>query len=399
MILSETLIARLERVHSRPQVFVALIALLGTLLLGSSLIAWQSSQEQRSLAAAYKQTQRVLRSAAAVKIATLNMTRGERGYLLTGQERYLEPYTTGYRDLVSSLDDLARYTRDDAANREAIDAVRAASASYFDDLERVVTLARAGNGDEAMAIVRSNDARDGIVAINRSLDSIIESERARLRLLADHVERATVTLLRFIYVMSITGLSLLVLSVFSAIALRRSFARERGYREELRKKAETDELTGIANRRQLLTYLDHRIAEARRTGVPLSFALVDIDHFKRVNDTYGHGVGDEAIRHVVRVAQKAVRVNDMIGRLGGEEFGIVLPKSSEENAYVVCERLRTRLHELGFVPVDGQQVMLTISSGIACLTEEDDAASLIERADKALYEAKRSGRDQVKLAA
>jgi diguanylate cyclase (GGDEF)-like protein len=118
-----------------------------------------------------------------------------------------------------------------------------------------------------------------------------------------------------------------------------------------------------------------------------------------VNDNSGHGVGDEAIRYVVRTAQRVVRINDRIGRLGGEEFGIVLPKSSQESSAVVCERMRQRLREHAFPLGPGQTLQVTISSGVASLTDEDDAASLIARADAALYEAKRCGRDMVKLAA
>jgi diguanylate cyclase (GGDEF)-like protein len=94
-----------------------------------------------------------------------------------------------------------------------------------------------------------------------------------------------------------------------------------------------------------------------------------------------------------------VRVNDLIGRLGGEEFGIILPKADADSAYIVCERLRLRLREDNMPLDEKQRLHLTISSGIACLTDEDDAASLIERADKALYTAKRDGRDQVRFAA
>jgi diguanylate cyclase (GGDEF)-like protein len=158
-------------------------------------------------------------------------------------------------------------------------------------------------------------------------------------------------------------------------------------------------LTGVANRRQLLTVLDQRIAEARANGTALSFAMFDLDNFKSVNDTHGHAVGDRAIRHVVRTALRMVRLNDMIGRLGGEEFGIILPKAAQDNAFVVCERLRKRLREDAMPLDDQQRLHMTISSGIACLTDEDDASSLMDRADKALYAAKRDGRDQVRLAA
>ena len=253
-----------------------------------------------------------------------------------------------------------------------------------------------GNPDSP---VRRAHTRDGVAAIDKYADGIIEAERVRLRTLTFHDDRVTSTLRRFIYLMSCAGLCLLLLAILSALALRRSFARERTYRDELQVRADTDALTGVANRRQLLFILDQRIAEARLAGTSLSFAMFDLDNFKRVNDTHGHAIGDRAIRHTVRTALRMVRVNDLIGRLGGEEFGIILPKADGDNAFAVCDRLRLRLREDSMPLDEERQLHLTISSGVACLTDEDDAASLIERADMALYTAKRDGRDQVRLAA
>ncbi|MBB4859931.1 diguanylate cyclase (GGDEF)-like protein [Novosphingobium chloroacetimidivorans] len=396
--LSDWLIRKVDQLHGKAHYFVASIALMGTLLVGSSLIAWRSSEEQRHLATAYTQTLRVLRAANEVKIGTLNTLRGEGGFLLTGEGSELEFYFSGRRRLAQSLDELDRYAVG-GEEQKSINRLRHEVGTFLMSVDEVVRIARAGRMNEARSAVGPAGIRSGIAAIDRTADGILENERSRLFDLRSHVERVTRTLLRFFYLMSFAGLCLLVLAVLSAVALRRSFARERSYQAELRKRAETDELTGVANRREILAYLDKRIAEARRLNTPLSFAMFDIDNFKRVNDTHGHAVGDEAIRHVVSHAQGATRINDRIGRMGGEEFGVVLPKSSEDNAYVVCERMLNRLRANPFAAGDDLQLMVTISTGIASLTDEDDAASLIERADKALYEAKRSGRDQVRMAA
>jgi diguanylate cyclase (GGDEF)-like protein len=399
MSLTDSLTRVLYRLHGRAHYFVASIALLGTLLLGSSLVAWQSSREQQSMALAHKQTLLILRSANNVKLSTLNALRGERGFLLTGDAAYLEPYLHGREDLATSLDDLEALTRDEPEGTDAVAHLRSAVSNYLSQLGTTVTMARSGHGERAIEMVRHAGSGDGIAAVDQHVNGIIQSERVRLGTLIGHSSAVTATLLRFIYLMSFTGICLLVLAVLSGVALRRSFVRERSYRDELQKRADTDELTGVANRRQLLTVLDRRIAEARLTGTPLSFALFDLDNFKRVNDTYGHAVGDRAIRHVVRTALRMVRVNDLIGRLGGEEFGVILPKAASDSAFTVCERLRQRLRDEGMPLDEEHKLWMTISSGIASLTDEDDAASLIERADKALYAAKHGGRDQVRLAA
>lgn len=399
MSLIESLTSKLIRLDGKAHYFVGSIALLGTLLVGSSLVAWQSSREQQSMAAANVDTIKILRSANAVKLATLNALRGERGYLLTGDAAYLDPYLKSREALADNLDELDRATKGKAKDEDAVAQLRAAVSRYLTQLGSNVALTRKGERTAAIAHVRRAHTKDGIAAIDKYADGIIEDERLRLRRLTVHASRVTTTLLRFVYLMSFAGVCLLVLAILSAVALRRSFARERTYRDELQVRAETDELTGVANRRRLLTVLDRRIAEARQAGTALSFAMFDLDNFKRVNDTHGHAIGDRAIRHVVRTALRMVRVNDLIGRLGGEEFGIILPKADGDNAFIVCERLRVRLREDSMPLDEDQRLRLTISSGIACLTEQDDAASLIERADKALYAAKHDGRDQVRLAA
>lgn len=395
---TETLIERLDQLHGKAMYFIVSMALMGALLVGSSLVAWQSSREQQRLTEAHWHTLRILSAAGAVRVGALDMLRGERGYLLTGDAAHLTSYDSGRAKLDDGLERLQLHARNRQELAQVAEVEEAADA-YRLDVEAIVSIARSDGLEAAQRIVKESGGRDGAAPIADRVERLLEEGKLRLKALTVEVDDATATLLGFVYLMSFAGLCLLVLAAISAVALRRSYARERAYRVELRKRAETDELTGVANRRELLCYLDKRIAEARRTNTPLSFAMFDIDNFKRVNDNYGHCVGDEAIRYVVRTAQKVVRLNDRIGRMGGEEFGIVLPKSSQENAATVCERMRERLREQGFPVGPGEKLQVTISSGVARLTDEDDAASLIERADKALYEAKRSGRDMVKLAA
>ena len=399
MALADTLIHKLDILNRKAHFFVASIALLGTLLVGSSIVAWQSSREQQSLAEAFNQTQMILRTAHEVKMATRDALRGERGFVLTGNAAYLELDVKGRDNVAQSFTRLERAARDSPERVEALRKLRRTVFVYLQQLRDVLAVARKGEHDRAVEMVRRGGVDDGLSAIDLHVDGIIEIERVHLQAMKDHYRAFIATLLRFIYLMSATGLGLLLLSVLSALALRRSFARERIYRDELQKRAGTDELTGVANRRQLLTVLDIRIAEARASGMPLSFAMFDLDNFKNVNDTHGHAVGDRAIRHVVRTALRMVRVNDLVGRLGGEEFGIILPKATQDNAFIVCERLRMRLRDESMPLGDDRLLHLTISSGIACLRDDDDAASLMDRADKALYTAKRDGRDQVRLAA
>lgn len=158
-----------------------------------------------------------------------------------------------------------------------------------------------------------------------------------------------------------------------------------------------DSLTGLFNRRYMLAQLDRELARARRYGHRLSLLMLDLDHFKEVNDTHGHQVGDEVLRHFARVARRTVRGSDLLARYGGEEFLLVMPETERDGALEAAERLRAALTGTP-IAIGEDRLRVTVSIGIVTY----DAASLpqtkerlIEEADKALYASKDAGRDQV----
>ncbi len=161
--------------------------------------------------------------------------------------------------------------------------------------------------------------------------------------------------------------------------------------------ANTDMLTGLPNRRHTLAFLEKALAGAREHGAPLAVAMFDIDHFKRINDTYGHAVGDDVIRRVAQRAKAALREEDMLGRIGGEEFVCILQRASAQAAEIVAERVRKAV-ETGTGEQEGQPGA-TISVGLAIYDGEPDIEELMHRADKALYAAKREGRNRMRRAA
>jgi diguanylate cyclase len=156
--------------------------------------------------------------------------------------------------------------------------------------------------------------------------------------------------------------------------------------------ARTDPLTGLANRRALNQELERRIAQLQRQGTPLSLLLVDVDHFKRFNDTHGHQAGDEMLCSMARVFRDAVRDMDLATRYGGEEFAIVLPGTVLEDAKCAAERVRRAAAEIELT-FRGAKLRDTVSVGLAQATETDDPQSLLRRADDALYAAKEAGRN------
>lgn len=181
--------------------------------------------------------------------------------------------------------------------------------------------------------------------------------------------------------------------------LNRTLTREvearRHLEAELLHLAATDSLTGIANRRRLLERTGEELRRARRFGHPLALLLVDLDHFKRVNDNWGHATGDRALLRVAEICGATVRDIDLAARLGGEEFAVLLPVITPEAAKEVGERLRRAIETIGLEADDGTPIPLTASIGVAVMASGDTPESLLGRADQAMYEAKRSGRNRM----
>jgi two-component system cell cycle response regulator len=166
------------------------------------------------------------------------------------------------------------------------------------------------------------------------------------------------------------------------------------YHEILFRMTVTDGLTNLSNRKQLDAMLSEEIPRARRHGRDLSVLMLDIDHFKGINDTHGHLTGDAVLRGLASILQKRLRPNDRLGRYGGEEFCAILPETSLANAARIAEDLRAIVEAYAFVAED-KQIRVTISIGAGCLGEGMSVADLYRCADEMLYKAKRAGRNRV----
>jgi len=166
--------------------------------------------------------------------------------------------------------------------------------------------------------------------------------------------------------------------------------------QRLRELARTDWLTGVMNRRHFMEIADQEVSRSRRYTKSLSVLMLDLDHFKNINDRYGHAAGDEVLVAFVRECQRLLRDEDSLARMGGEEFAILLPETGLEQALVVAEKLRKAIE---FNPVDRQgelSISLTVSIGCCELSEEHhDIEMMLSKADQALYRAKKMGRNQV----
>jgi diguanylate cyclase len=159
-----------------------------------------------------------------------------------------------------------------------------------------------------------------------------------------------------------------------------------------------DQLTGSLNRRGLDDIFEREADRADRRGIPLCAAMLDLDNFKKLNDTHGHAAGDEALIHIVRIVKQTLRSIDVIARYGGEEFLIVMPETSLDEAAMAMTRVQREL-TTHFFSYNDQRLFITFSAGVALRNPHESQESVLERADKAMYEAKRSGKNRVVKAA
>ncbi len=162
----------------------------------------------------------------------------------------------------------------------------------------------------------------------------------------------------------------------------------------LEHEALTDGLTGMHNRRYFDDAMNEYLDQFRKIDKPIGLMILDLDHFKKVNDTYGHDVGDEVLRQIARCLQEFTRYHDVVARLGGEEFAVVAPNMSRESLFKLADRIRYAISSLN-IKSGNVQLRVTMSIGLAIWDHKETAEELYKRADMQLYQAKRTGRNRV----
>jgi len=374
------------------------LLVLAALLLGSSWLTFHTSAQQRIAQQWERHTRDVLALTADLRLAALSTIRGERGYLLTHDESFLVPYHQGSARMADAMPLLARAVEDNVPQRERVARLEGKVDHHLSVMGTFIGLERDGQHDVVAQRIRSGEGKHSLEAIMADLDAIEAQETRLLRERSAASLRAAERGELFEHLLGVVGGLLLVLGMLAGYALRVSLAREAAARANLHRIATTDELTGLANRREALNGIDRMIGSARRHDRPLTLAILDIDRFKLVNDSHGHPAGDEVIRAVAEAAVRIMRKRDLVGRLGGEEFIIAFPDCQTEEAVAACERLRETIERTQVALDSGVLLTVTISFGVARLSGDETRTQLIGRADQALYFAKKAGRNQVQLA-
>ena len=236
----------------------------------------------------------------------------------------------------------------------------------------------------------------GVIGLPRASDSLVNVVLAALSVplvLPRHPHQADV-------IYEVAHFATVVALVWAACALlERLAAQSFAYRSRLQREASTDALAGLHNRREFESGMVREMERARRMNVPLSLAIIDIDFFKRINDQHGHDGGDIVLRQVAQTLLSHIRKSDLLARIGGEEFALVMLGTQPPGAWVVLERLRLAVAALR-MSAGAQEIGCTISIGMTDRVDWDvDWPMLYKRADQALYAAKEGGRNRVVEAA
>jgi diguanylate cyclase (GGDEF)-like protein len=330
-----------------------------------------------------------------VLIDLIDAETGQRGFLLTGDERYLEPYQRGRKHIQEMLRSQQRfgYMREQlGADGEAI--MRLAEGK-LEELGRTVALRRADNPAAALQVVKQGYGK-AVMDSNRLL---IERNLARLRherdVILDHLHvrfwRAAIFLIGLL--LTISGLAF-----DTWRRLTQAVRTNRRLANELSREATHDVLTGLPNRRFFDKWAHHLIKKSRREYQPFTLMLIDLDGFKKVNDTLGHAAGDEVLVQAAARLQKSLRGNELLARLGGDEFGVLIEGAiSHIELTSLGNRLIASLAPSLCAGLPDQAVGASI--GVSQSPENGpDTASLKAAADAALYESKEGGRGRISFA-
>ena len=369
------------------------------ILIAAMLLGQQATKDRVNANAWTIHTYEVLEMTADLRYADLSAVVAEKSYMLTGEPAQLAAYYRSIEDADGVLKALMRKVSDNPLQVERLKKIDALLEAHTAQIEYGLTMFARGQREEAIAHNTSETSRRGLEHIVQSVERFEVVEKGLLRLRRIDRERFASDARWYEYLVGIAGVLLLGVGAFAVHALRDLLGRFRQAQIELERTASIDHLTGLANRREALTVLNRQIAISRRYRRPLSLAIVDIDHFKKVNDTFGHPGGDEVLRRVAELSSEIMREHDLVGRLGGEEFIIVLPDADADAAMIACDRLRSTIAATALLLETGQTLSVTLSAGIAQLEPGDNQDALLAKADDALYRAKAAGRDRVLLAA
>jgi diguanylate cyclase (GGDEF)-like protein len=319
-----------------------------------------------------------------------------RGFLLTDQESYLAPYSAGLTETRRRLQAVRRFTSDNPRQQARIEKLEPLILHRLDLLDALLKIGHDQGFGAARRILTFDHGPQYLDEIRQGIQEMEHEEQDVLASRFAQQESGS-RRLQWMVVLS-CGAALFLLCVSLAVVLQDLSTVEAAFRKANYRVAH-DTLTGLASRHSLMVQLDFAIADTVGTGQPLSVCICDIDRFKSINDTHGHASGDEILASFGKLVRAGTRKGDIAGRMGGDEFCIVLPNTPAESAGPLMERLRERWESLEYHSPDGPTFTVTASFGVVQHSGEKSAKELLHTADKALYCAKGEGRNRIHLVA
>ncbi|MBI3650383.1 MAG: diguanylate cyclase [Acidobacteria bacterium] len=369
------------------------VAFLLLILIG--LVTYKSTNEFTEAAEQVNQSQEILTEIERVESALKDGEADERDFLLTGQTEELEPYEASVKLFDQRFHRLKDLTADNPAQQERLVALAALVekrwAMRAETIRQRPDFAAAQN---AARIASGKPLRDSIRQLFAEMKS---DERRRLQ---QRTEFSKITIARtsglFVYLLVV----MLGLFITVYYLIKRDSTAHARLEHKLRLLATRDGLTRLLNRRELNHRLRLEAERFQRYQRPVSFLLFDVDHFKVINDQYGHQTGDEVLRWIARQVRNNIRSVDIAARYGGEEIAVILPEVTSQEALQLAERLRINISARAFTAAHAEgkpvKISVTISIGLTEFSlQKNSADAVIQAADRALYQAKHEGRNRV----
>ncbi len=373
----------------------------------------------------------------------VDLEAGERGFVLTKNKKYLQPYNRALLLYKMSLEDLIQLTKKNQKEQKALKSIKNLIKEKINELNTTIYLAEQNKIYQALKSINSGVGKGLMDNIRNKLNYLKDEENRLLNLREKAYEKSVsymniaflaVTLLLIfvsiffgiffhkhlvmpivklkdimdktktstkipqevavLYNIKISEVADLVKAFVKMTTKINIYTNELNMtKEEAIKKSITDSLSGLFNREYMDMELKKLISFKKRTKDDISIIFADIDHFKKINDKFGHITGDKVIKEVAKILKKGTRDIDLAIRYGGEEFLIILPHTLEKEAITVAQKIRSQVLKLAIKELDGHSI--TISLGVTAMRDSDTMDTLIARADNALYCAKANGRNQV----
>jgi diguanylate cyclase (GGDEF)-like protein len=365
-------------------------------LIGISAAVYRASTKLVDNAHWVAHTHEVLTQLEATATGVAGAEADLRGFIMTNQESYLVPYSDGLKETRRRLQAVRKLTSDSPAQQTRIDKVEPLILHRLDLLEALLKIGHDQGFGAARRILTFDSGPQYMEEIRQGIGEMEHAEQEVLASRFAEQESSSRRLQTMVVLSCAAALFLLLISL--AVVLRDLSHVEEAFRKAKYNVAH-DTLTALASRHSLMGQLDFAIAQSALTGQPLSVCICDIDRFKSINDTHGHVAGDEILASFGKLVRGGIRIGDIAGRLGGDEFCIVLPNTGGDRAGPLMDRLRQRWERLEYHSPDGRAFSVTASFGVVQRTNERSAKALLHTADKALYCAKGEGRNRIHLVA